>query len=214
MNLCPSLLLQRHREMDCLGLDRRASGITKSTEQMQDWGYREELMILETMDFLWNNLNLCCALPQLPLPFFTEQHIPREVYPLNKCSRNRVLCPCHCKFVYEPEWPYFFPEKNKKTQNKDKHFPFWLATHPSARLIIIHRADKLSCMETHDYPILDANNFYFEQNISAAVSDICLFDSLKASVYSTDLFFPSFLSSPICSAVLCIICGIKWDIFP
>lgn len=107
-----------------------------------------------------------------------------------------------------------FLKKNQKTQNKDKHFSFWLATHPSARLIIIHRTDKLSCIETHYYPILDANNLYFEQNISAAVSDRSLFNSLKVSVYSTDLFPPSFLSSPLCSAVLCIICGIKWDIFP
>lgn len=113
----------------------------------------------EEMYFLWNNLNPCCALPQLPLPFFTEHYIPREVYPLNKCSRNQVLCPCHCKFVYDPGWPYFSLEKNPKNQNKDKHLSFRLAIYPSARLIIIHRADKLNCIETHYYPILETNNY-------------------------------------------------------
>lgn len=58
----------RHRVMDCLGLDRRTSGTMKSMEQMQDWHYREEIMRLEIMSFLWNSLNLCRALPQLPLP--------------------------------------------------------------------------------------------------------------------------------------------------
>lgn len=56
--------------------------------------------------------------------FFTKQHIPWEVYPLNKGTRNQVLCPCHFhwKFVYDSGWPYFFFKTNT-------HFLFWLATH-------------------------------------------------------------------------------------
>jgi len=77
--------------------------------------YREEPAILETLYFLVNSLDLYCVLPRLPPPFFAEQRIPREVYPLREGLRNQVRCHFHCKFVYDPGWPYFFFKTNTHT---------------------------------------------------------------------------------------------------
>lgn len=142
MNPRSSLLSQRQQERrrHCPGLVRRTSATMKSTRQAEDCDYREELTILEMRISLWKT-SMC----MVRLPFFTVQYVPGNVYPLTEGSRNQVLHPCHfhCKFVYDPRWPYFllkskqinhsFHQVNNDTQKWQIAF---LTITPHQRLVI------------------------------------------------------------------------------
>lgn len=130
----------------------REEGLSRSGQENQwhheihgaaeDWGYREELIILETTYFLVNNLDLYYALPR-------------------RCclsSLSSISLGMYIHWMRAPGTRYSVPVTSIASlfMIQDDHISFLKQTNTfpsdllhilSTRLIIIHRAGKLHCIE-------------------------------------------------------------------